>query len=44
MPYLPHQPQGYAVHSHFASQPGRHKLIIIIIIDTYFAFAFSAYQ
>ncbi|MCI4377511.1 hypothetical protein PGIGA_G00204380 [Pangasianodon gigas] len=22
MPYLPHQPQGYAVHSHFASQPG----------------------
>ncbi|XP_060790692.1 G protein pathway suppressor 2-like isoform X1 [Neoarius graeffei] len=22
MPYLSHQPQGYAVHSHFASQPG----------------------
>ncbi|XP_076829833.1 G protein pathway suppressor 2-like isoform X2 [Brachyhypopomus gauderio] len=22
MPYLPHQPQSYAVHSHFTSQPG----------------------
>uniref|UniRef100_A0A3B4CJ25 G protein pathway suppressor 2 n=1 Tax=Pygocentrus nattereri TaxID=42514 RepID=A0A3B4CJ25_PYGNA len=22
MPYLPHQPQGYAVHSHFTSPPG----------------------
>lgn len=31
MPYLPHQPQGYAVHSHFASQTGRHKLIVIVI-------------